>query len=135
MMFKTNRLSLSFEPKFRLCGNSIDCVKKIKYLGFVLTSDLKDDDDMNRQLGSIYGSANKLRRKFFCCSKAVKNCLFCTFVSSLYGSTVWCMYRKSTLNRLRVGYNNMLTGYCLIFLDAQVCLPLWSKIMCLLFML
>ena len=29
MMFKTNRLSLSFEPKFRLCGNSIDCVKKI----------------------------------------------------------------------------------------------------------
>ena len=106
MMFKTNRLSLSFEPKFRLCGNSIDCVKKIKYLGFVLTSDLKDDDDMNRQLRSIYGSANKFRRKFFCCSKAVKNCLFRTFVSCLYGSTVWCMYRKSTLNRLRVGYNN-----------------------------
>ena len=106
MMFKTNRLSLSFEPKFRLCGNSIDCVKKIKYLGFVLTSDLKDDDDMNRQLRSIYGSANKLRRKFFCCSKAVKNCLFRTFVSCLYGSTVWCMYRKSMLNRLRVGYNN-----------------------------
>ena len=41
MMFKTNRLSRSFEPKFCLCGNSIDCVKKIMYLGFVLTSDLK----------------------------------------------------------------------------------------------
>ena len=64
-MFKTNRLSLSFEPKFHLCGNSIDCVKKIKYLGFALTSDLRDDDDMNRQLRSIYGSANKLRREFF----------------------------------------------------------------------
>ena len=61
---------------------------------------------MNRQLRSIYGSANKLRRKFFCCSKAVKNCLFRTFVSCLYGSTVWCTYRKSTFNRLRVGYNN-----------------------------
>ena len=71
-----------------------------------MTSDLKDDDDMNRQLRSIYGSANKLSRKFFCCSKAVKNCLFRTFVSCLYGSTVWCMYRKSTLNRSRVGYNN-----------------------------
>ena len=61
---------------------------------------------MNRQLRSIYGSATKLRRKFFCCSKAIKNCLFRTFVSCLYGSTVWCMYRKSTFNRLRVGYNN-----------------------------
>ena len=84
-------------------------VSKIsKYLGFVSTSDLKDDDDMNRQLRSIYGSATKLRRKFFCCSKAIKNCLFRTSVSCLYGSrpTVWCMYRKSTFNRLRVGYNN-----------------------------
>ena len=61
---------------------------------------------MNRQLRSIYGSGNKLRRKFFCCSKAVKNCLFRTFVSCLYGSTVCCMYRKSTLNCLKVGYNN-----------------------------
>ena len=54
MMFKTNRLSLSFEPKFHLCGNSIDCVKKIKYLGFVLTSDLGDDDDMNKQLYALF---------------------------------------------------------------------------------
>ena len=69
MMFKTNRLSLSFQPKFHLCGNSIDCVKKKKYLGFVLASDLKDDDEMNRQLCSIYGSANRLRRKFFAASK------------------------------------------------------------------
>ena len=61
---------------------------------------------MNRQLCSIYGSANKLHRKFFCCSKAVKNCLFRAYVSYLYGSTVWCMYGKSTFNRLRVGYNN-----------------------------
>ena len=43
---------------------------------------------------------------FCCCSKAVKNCLFRTFVSCLYGSTVWCVCRKSTVNRLRVGYNN-----------------------------
>ena len=32
MMFKTNSLSLSFEPKFHLYGNSIDYVKKRKYL-------------------------------------------------------------------------------------------------------
>ena len=106
MMFKTRHLRLYFEPKFHLCSNSINCVKKIKYLGFVLTSDLKDDDDMNRQLRSIYGSADKLRKKFFCCPKAVKNCLFRTFVPCLYRSTVWCMYRKSTYNCLRVGCNN-----------------------------
>ena len=75
----------------------------VNQLLIVLTSDLKDDDDMKRQSLSIYGSANKLRKEFFCCSKAVKNCLFRTFVSYLYGSTVWCMYQKSTFNRLRVG--------------------------------
>ena len=32
MVFKTNSLSLFFEPKFHLCSNSIDCVKKVKYL-------------------------------------------------------------------------------------------------------
>ena len=73
-MCKTNRISLSFESKVHLCGNSIDCVKQVKYLGFVLTSDLRDNDDRNRQLRSIYGTNNKLRRKFACCSKAVKNC-------------------------------------------------------------
>ena len=103
MMFKTNRLSLSFESKFRLCDNSINCVKKNKVFRFCFDF---YDDDVNRQLRSIYGSANKLRRKFFCCSKAVKNCLFRTFVSCLYGSTVWCMYQKSTFTRLRVNYKN-----------------------------
>ena len=87
MMVKTNRLSLSFEPKFCLCGNSIDCVKKIKYLGFALTSDLKDNDDMNRQLRSIYGSDYKLRRTFFCCSKAVKKLFISYFVSCRLGAT------------------------------------------------
>ena len=31
MVFKTNSLSLFFEPKFHHCSNSIDCVKKVKY--------------------------------------------------------------------------------------------------------
>ena len=41
MMFKINRLSLSFEPKFCLCGNSIDCVKKIKVFRFCIDLWLK----------------------------------------------------------------------------------------------
>ena len=46
-MFKANRLSLSIEPKFHLCGNSIDFFRKVRCLDFVLMSDLRDDEDMN----------------------------------------------------------------------------------------
>ena len=134
MMFKTNRLSLSFEPKFHQCCNSIDCVKKIKYLGFMLTSNLRNDDDMNRQLRSIHNSANKLCRKFFCCFKAVKICLFRTFVSCLYRSNVQSVYRKSTSNRLRIDYNN---AYRILFnLRWRTSMSIMLvQILCLLFML
>ena len=89
---------------------------------------------MKTQLHSTYGSDNKLRWKFSCCSKTLKNSLFHTFVSCLNGSTVWSMYRKSTFNRFRGGYNN---AYQILFkLSLRTSMPTaLVQIMCLLFML
>ena len=81
-------------------------VEKVKYLGFLLTCDLRDDIDMYRQLRYVYGTANRLRSKFSDCSKNVKNYLFRTFMYSFYGSSIWSSYRQSTFHRLRVSYNN-----------------------------
>jgi len=53
-------LKLTFVPKFCLNNDWIECVDKMKYLGFLLRLDLRDDDDMNRQLRSIYAAANAI---------------------------------------------------------------------------
>ena len=50
MMFKTKFLKLNFVPKIQLGNCIIDYVEKVKYLGFPLTCDLRDDIDMYRQL-------------------------------------------------------------------------------------
>ena len=42
---------------------------------------------------------------FFRCSNAVKNVLFRSFCTPIYVSQIWCNFRKSSMQRLRVAYN------------------------------
>ena len=78
----------------------------MKYLGFLLTCDLRDDIDMYRQLRYVYGTANRLCSKFSDCFINVKNYLFRTLMYSFYGSSIWSSNRPSTIHCLRVTYNN-----------------------------
>ena len=39
------------------------------------------------------------------CSNAVKNVLFRPFFTPMYASQLWCNFRKSCMQRLRVAYN------------------------------
>ena len=64
MIFKTKFLKLNFVPKIQLGNCVIDYVEKVKYLGFLLTCDLRDDIDMYPELRYVYGRANRLRSKF-----------------------------------------------------------------------
>ena len=106
MMFRTKFLKSNFVPKIQFGNCVIDYVEKVKYLSFLLTFNLQDDVDMYRQLRYVYGKANRLRSKFFDCSKNVKNYLFRTFMYSFYGRNNWSSYRQSTFHRLRVSCNN-----------------------------
>ena len=56
MMFKTKFLKLNCVPKIQLGNYVIDYVEKAKYLGFLLTCDLRDDIDMYRQLRYVWYS-------------------------------------------------------------------------------
>ena len=51
---------------------------------------------------------NCLIRKFKFCNNDVKCTLFKSFCYSLYCSSLWNNYKKSTLQRLKVNYNNIL---------------------------
>ena len=49
---------------FVLCGESLKEEKEVKYLGHFITSDGKDDKDINRACKQLYAQRNSLIRKF-----------------------------------------------------------------------
>ena len=89
-----------------MCNATVEFVSKDKYLGIILNCNRKSDHDISRKLRSTYGIANMIRSKFSFCSNTVKNCLFRTLCSAMYGLNLWCCYLKSYMNRIRVAYNN-----------------------------
>jgi len=70
-----------------------------------MDTELSDDKDIQRQVRYQYCAANKLRASFSRCSKAIKNVLFGSFRTPMYASQLWCNFRKSCMQSLRVAYN------------------------------
>ena len=67
---------------------------------------VQNDDDMLRQMRTLYIISNKLLRYFYYCSIDVKLKLFRSFCTSFYCCYLWTAYKKSTFNKLRVALNN-----------------------------
>ena len=63
-------------PLFFLNGNKIVHVNKEKYLGYVICDNNTDDDDMQREIRSIFAKVNTLCRNFRECDDMVKSKLF-----------------------------------------------------------
>ena len=93
-------------PDFNLSGSVLEVCDEIKYLGHFISSDLSDDKDINRQCRMLYAQANTLLRKFSMCSEDVKIALFRTYCTPMYTAQLWRRYRKSSMQRLTVAYND-----------------------------
>lgn len=91
---------------FKLSNNSLEVCKKIKYLGHFITDDMNDDDDIYRQCCKLYAQANTIARKFSCCSTQVKVALFKAYCTPLYTAHLWSFYKKSSMQKLQVAYND-----------------------------
>ena len=98
---------LSF-PDFHLSGSCLSVCQEIKYLGHIFTDDLHDDRDISRQCRKLYAQANMLLHRFSMCSGPVKCALFKTFCTPMYTAYLWCAYKKASIRRLKVAYNDAL---------------------------
>jgi len=78
----------------------------VKDLGMLLKASLKNDDDIQRRVKSLYCAANKLRRTFDQCSPAVRNTLFHACFTPMYACQLWSKYTQTSMKRLRVAYFN-----------------------------
>ena len=84
------------------------------FLFVTITSDLKDDRDIKRQVRPIYCRGNMIIQKFSECSVDVKNQLFRSYVSCLYCCALWKDYSTSSFNMVKVAYNNVYRALMLI---------------------
>ncbi|XP_045785035.1 uncharacterized protein LOC123880774 [Maniola jurtina] len=106
MIFKAGTKCPTYVPPLKLNGVTLNRVHKFKYLGHLLTEDLKDDDDMERERRALSVRANMVARRFARCTDAVKITLFKAYCTSLYSASLWVHYTQRAYNALRVQYNN-----------------------------
>jgi len=101
-IFKAKSVRSTATPLSKFGGQYVKSVNQYKYLGIVLDTELSDDKDIQRQLRYQYCAVNKLRASFSRCSNPVKNVLFRSFCTPMYASQLWCNFRKSCMQRLRI---------------------------------
>ncbi len=87
LYFKPMHFKINFVNSIYLNG-----VSHCKYLGHIVSDDLSDNKDINRQLRSLYSRSNMLLRKFGACLPNVKQYLFMTYCGSMYTIQLWCRY-------------------------------------------
>jgi len=109
-----DRIVASEFPLLSIGVNSIQFVSEFKYLGHVINSCMSDDDDINREVRSMFTRTNVLIRRFGNCSVSVKLSLFRTYCLNLYDTGLWHTYLKGSMQKLRSCYNKcvkMFFGY------------------------
>ncbi|KAG0728172.1 hypothetical protein GWK47_033047 [Chionoecetes opilio] len=78
------------------------------YLGHVISHDMTDDDDINKQTTKLLVMGNTLLRKLSYCSSEVKMELFKSHCYSIYCKSLLSRFKVATLNRLKVCHNDIL---------------------------
>ena len=73
--FKRKNSKLSC-PYVRLDSHILEYISQTKYLGFMFNTNAQEDEDMLRQMRTLYIRSNKLLRTFYYCSTDVKFELF-----------------------------------------------------------
>ncbi|KAG0715314.1 hypothetical protein GWK47_012229 [Chionoecetes opilio] len=81
---------------------------RFAYLGDVISHDMTDDDDINKQTSKLLVVGNTLQRKFSYCSREIKIELFRSHYYSIYCNSLWSRFKEATLNRRKVCHNDIL---------------------------
>ncbi|XP_073948222.1 uncharacterized protein [Choristoneura fumiferana] len=106
MVFRPRARLPTDVPPIMLNGVQLKRVTQFKYLGHLLTEDLKDDADIERERRALAIRANMLARRFARCTREVKITLFRAYCTSLYTCSLWARCTRKSLSALRVQYND-----------------------------
>ena len=93
-------------PSLHINNVHLVYVDSIKYLGLTFSGNHKDDDDVLRQMRTLYARSNRITRIFHNFSTKVLVKLARSFCGSFYCSYLWAQYNKSSFSKIRVAYNH-----------------------------
>ena len=100
-------------PNVTLMANDtrIEFASEVLYLGYVFTHNNSDNHHVEKMYRGLCVRSNAIFRNFRNCSPDVKLILFKSFCTSFYCIPLVTNFKISTLNRLRVCYNNSIRKF------------------------
>lgn len=110
MLFRSvkNRSSrVTILKSYRIGKSSVENVSSMKYLGYILTSDLSDSNDIDKVKSKFYIEFNSVLRKFSFAESKVKLFLFRQYCLQFYGAELWFGLTGSlqSFRQFGVGYH------------------------------
>jgi len=107
MIFKPKHLDRHISadfPCFTLDNCKLKFVSQFRYLGHK-NDNLKDDDDIKREIKKLLVNTNTLVNRFQRCSHNVKLVLFKSFCMCMYDLALWKYYSVTVYNKFKSAYN------------------------------
>ena len=92
-------------PAFTAGNDELKFVDRFKYLGNIVTNDLRDDADIEREIKCLFTRCNVLISRFKHCSWNVKLKLFRAYCLCFYNIALWYSHNRSSLCRFVSSYN------------------------------
>jgi len=98
-------------PPLTLNGACLNYVSEFKYLGHVINNKLSDDEDVKREIRSLFVRTNILLRRFGKCSVSVKLTLFRAYCLCFYDIGLWTSYSATVFKRMEACYNKCIKSF------------------------
>jgi hypothetical protein len=106
-----NRIVANDFPLLHVGGAILHFVDCFRYLGHRISDRNSDDDDIQREICSMFVRTNILIRRFAKCSIDVKKVLFRSYCLSLYDAALWRYFTVAKLKRMRSCYNRCIKHF------------------------
>ena len=98
---------LNVQKRFYIGSQPVSHTKSIKYLGFYLTYNLSNEEDINDKRSKFYSEFNQILRKFSSVNENIRLFLFKQYCLQMYGAELWFGDKKSkaALKQFAIGYH------------------------------
>lgn len=107
MIFNPKSEKILFLPKFLVNGTELKIVNSFKYLGIIISNDLKIKEDIKRCECAFLRQFYSIFRRFHFAEKNIMLFLFRSHCLSMYGTDLWYNSRGSTaaLDHFAINYH------------------------------
>ena len=106
LIFKFGK-KMSFEKQFFINNQPVCHTHSIKYLGFFISYNLCNEEDINSRRKKFYSEYNQILRKFYSVDVEIKLFLFKQFCIQFYGAELWYgdSGSRAALRQFEIGYH------------------------------